>query len=149
VALGSTSGNTDVLNWTLVGLDTVFEYLINNPVVNDWYFISLKTTNAAQLETIQTSDGQQFGGYIADLSESKPINLKVVPNPIVNNFTIQGLTQKTDYRLYDSNGQLVQKGEILPNASVNLETLANGVYHLELVLTNEKVQAFHKIVLQR
>ena len=149
VALGSTSGNTDVLNWTLVGLDTVFEYLINNPVVNDWYFISLKAVNAAQLETIQASDGQQFGGYIADMSEDQISNLKIVPNPVVNNFTIHGLTQKTDYRLYDSNGQLVQKGEIMLNASVNLETLSNGVYHLELVLSNDKMHAFHKLVLQR
>ena len=73
--------------------------------------------------------------------------LVIVPNPVVNSFTIHGLTQKTDYLLYNSNGQLVQKGEIMPNSYVNLEALKNGVYHLELVLSNEKMHAVYKLLL--
>ncbi len=149
VALGSTSGNTDILTWTQVGLDTVFDYLLNTPAINNWYYFSLRVSNAAQHTVNQSSDGQQFGGYIANTGDLEIPKLKIVPNPVVNGFVVDGLTQETNYRLYASNGQMVLNGVIYPNDLIALESLSNGTYYLELYDDLNRLYTFVKLVLER
>lgn len=149
VTLGSTSGNTDILTWTSVGLDTVFEYLLNNPAVNDWYYLSLRVTNSAQHIVNQSSDGQQFGGYIANSGTLEIPNMKIVPNPVVNGFVIEGLTNEASFRLYAANGQLVLNGVIHPNELIDMQSHANGTYHLEIFDDENQMHSFVKLILER
>ena len=149
VALGNTSGSTSILTWTSVSLDTVFEYLLSSPAINDWYYLSLRVTNAAQHVVNQSSDGQQFGGYIANIGDLEIPEMKIVPNPVVNGFVVDGLTQETNYRLYASNGQLMLNGISYPNELIDVQSLANGTYHLELYDDKKLIHAFVKLVLER
>jgi hypothetical protein len=149
VALGNTSGSTNILTWTPVSLDTVFEYLLSSPAINDWYYLSLRVTNVAQHVVNQSSDGQQFGGYIANIGDLEIPEMKIVPNPVVDGFIVEGLTQETNYRLYASNGQLVLNGISYPNELIDVQSLSNGTYHLELYDDKKLIHAFVKLVLER
>jgi hypothetical protein len=149
VALGNTSGSTNILTWTSVSLDTVFEYLLSSPAINDWYYLSLRVTNVAQHVVNQSSDGQQFGGYIANIGDLEIPEMKIVPNPVVNGFVVDGLTQETNYRLYASNGQMVLNGISYPNELIDVQSLSNGTYHLELYDDKKLIHAFVKLVLER
>jgi hypothetical protein len=149
VALGSTSGNTNILSWTSVGIDTVFEYLLNNPVVNDWYYLSLRVSNSAQHIVNQSSDGQQFGGYTANSVELENLKMKIVPNPVVDGFVIEGLTNESKYRLYAANGKLALNGIIHPNELIDMQSQANGTYHLEIFDDKNEMHSFVKLILER
>lgn len=58
-AVGTTSGGTDIINWTNNGTSTSFTETGLSLIYNTTYYISVKTTNGAGLTSIATdSDGQ-------------------------------------------------------------------------------------------
>ncbi len=75
--------------------------------------------------------------------------LKVYPNPAVNNITVQMNSQKTgtgDILIYDVNGKTVYKANINKTGisfqqTISISSLAKGLYYLETVVDNEKAQA--------
>ena len=60
-------------------------------------------------------------------------NVKVYPNPVNDELNITGVGQHTTYRLLNVTGACIQQGNLKPGTNVlSLQTLANGVYILEM-----------------
>ncbi|MBL7787776.1 MAG: fibronectin type III domain-containing protein [Chitinophagales bacterium] len=56
-AVGTTAGNTNLVNWTNVGTATTFTNNSINLSYNQTYYISVRATNGAGLTTTSSSDG--------------------------------------------------------------------------------------------
>jgi polyhydroxybutyrate depolymerase len=59
--------------------------------------------------------------------------IKVYPNPVKNTFFIEGLTEYTEYNLYNSLGHELLNGTLsYPNAHIHVSKLENGLYLLKI-----------------
>ncbi|HNS41688.1 MAG TPA: N-acetylmuramoyl-L-alanine amidase [Taishania sp.] len=133
IAIGTTSGATDVLNWTNAGLTSSYAYLLSNPTENQLYFVSVKAINNAGLDTIATSNGQRYVTQPsnASLFANEAQQLIVYPNPVDNQLRIENLTETATLLLFDITGKLViQTVETEKNAVINTENLTPGMYTL-------------------
>lgn len=78
------------------------------------------------------------------ISQVKNASFKVYPNPCSDKIMVQSKgTGRLDYKLFNSNGQLVKAGQ-LNNQCIEIAALPDGLYHLQL--SNERMQETQKIV---
>lgn len=66
--------------------------------------------------------------------------LNVYPNPARSEVRFGGLTQAADYRLLDTYGRLLQTGTVAAGETLNLPTLSQGVYLLDVVSDGKRAQ---------
>ena len=129
-AIGTSSGSTDVYNWSNQGTNTS----INIPYAltpNQWYYTTIKAINAAGLEEADTSDGQQFIDITTDIDEH--IRLSIYPNPttgIVNLPQIENLK----WQLFDATGRLVVNGNGIKQINLQQFGLTPSIYFLQLTV---------------
>lgn len=78
------------------------------------------------------------------ISQVEDVSFKVYPNPCSDKIMVQSkVTGKLDYKLFNSNGQLVKAGQV-NNQPIEIAVLPDGLYHLQL--GNDRLQETQKIV---
>lgn len=71
--------------------------------------------------------------------------LIVYPNPAKKTITIQNINYNVKFNIYQTDGYKVKEGNLdATNNSINIESLANGVYFIELVVNQNKT--VHKFI---
>jgi len=137
VAIGTLPTLDDIYPWTSNSISPVLSTVLSNPIHNEIYYISTRTTNNAGLVSEFTSDGQI---YLADLGvndlENELINLQLFPNPSSDFITLEGLTETLSLVLYDSKGKICIHQTIEPGEKINIASLASGHYSVLVSLKN-------------
>jgi len=78
------------------------------------------------------------------ISTMDDLAFKVYPNPVSNKIMVQSkVAGKLDYRLFNSNGQMVKAGKVT-NQTIGVAELPDGLYHLQV--GNDKIQETKKII---
>lgn len=68
-----------------------------------------------------------------------PTDVIIYPNPVSTVLNVKNISAKANYKIYSAAGQLVSNGIILNN-KINVSSLINGVYIIELVDGDKTVQ---------
>lgn len=81
-----------------------------------------------------TSDcGDFIPGFTIGIEEQKEVRFAVYPNPAEDRIRVRGLSEQTDYALFDTQGRLVLQGQLTPgSAEIDLGTFTPGVYSIQL-----------------
>ena len=129
VAIGTTTGATDVYSFANQGLNTSIHvpYALTN---NQWYYTTVKAVNGAGLEEADTSDGQQYIDITVGIEEL--MQQSVYPNPttgIVNLPQIENLT----WQLFDAKGRMIAEGATEKQIDFRALRLAEQTYTLRLM----------------
>ena len=66
----------------------------------------------------------------AGIEVSNLVNLRIYPNPVGSEITLEGLTYTMNYEIHTITGQLVQSGKT--STKINVENLQTGLYLLKL-----------------
>jgi hypothetical protein len=135
LSLGTSVGNTSVLNWMNMSTSTSYTYNLTSPINGTIYFGNVKSTNTAGLTGTQSTDGQKYLSQANMLLPESPNPLAqifVYPNP--NNgqqLHLTNLPFPVGIQLYDAQGKLILSKE--PGLHNLLDTnIAQGVYTLQL-----------------
>ena len=135
LSLGTSVGNTSVLNWMNMSTSTSYTYNLTSPINGTIYFGNVKSTNTAGLTGTQSTDGQIYLSQANMLLPESPnplAQILVYPNP--NNgqqLHLTNLPFPVGIQLYDAQGKLMLSKE--PGLHNLLDTnIAQGVYTLQL-----------------
>ena len=135
LSLGTSVGNTSVLNWMNMSTSTSYTYNLTSPINGTIYFGNVKSTNTAGLTGTQSTDGQIYLSQANMLLPESPnplAQILVYPNP--NNgqqLHLTNLPFPVGIQLYDAQGKLILSKE--PGLHNLLDTnIAQGVYTLQL-----------------
>jgi hypothetical protein len=135
LSLGTSVGNTSVLNWMNMSTSTSYTYNLTSPINGTIYFGNVKSTNTAGLTGTQSTDGQKYLSQANMLLPESPnplAQILVYPNP--NNgqqLHLTNLPFPVGIQLYDAQGKLILSKE--PGLHNLLDTnIAQGVYTLQL-----------------
>ena len=60
-----------------------------------------------------------------------PDKVNIYPNPATDNIYISNLIEKSNIKIYDTNGKLVLENKILNKEYIDISTLSKGVYQLK------------------
>lgn len=126
-SIGTTQGLSDVLAWTPHNLDTSFVVGSSLFTSGQNYYLNVRSTNFAGLDTIISSDG--FLALSADQIEENNNEYFAFPNPFTDQIVLSNLTQSMTIHLYDAQGKMVdfnQHGNVL----YGLDNLSSGSYYL-------------------
>jgi len=96
-----------------------------------------------KLEQGQRVYGAPGECYILAETEIEIPSLSLYPNPAQDYLHIEGLNKPRDYTLYNSQGALLLKGRLSPNAPLTISALARGVYTLSIRGVEERL-SFYK-----
>ncbi len=136
VAIGTLPTLDDIYPWTSNSISPALSTVLNNPIHNETYYISIRALNNAGLVSEFTSDGQI---YLADLAvndiNNELIHLQLFPNPSSEFITIEGNTETLSLILYDSKGKVCIHQTIEAGEKINISALDRGHYSV-LVSTN-------------
>ena len=58
--------------------------------------------------------------------------VKIYPNPVNNQFKLDGLDKEMSYIIYNSLGQMVKKGSIENDKPIQVNSLSKGLYHIKI-----------------
>jgi len=65
-------------------------------------------------------------------------SFSVFPNPTNNYLNVSGFEVNSNYRIYDTTGRKVLQGEVDTSNTVDLQSLANGIYYIEVKMVDMK-----------
>ena len=88
--------------------------------------------------------------FITAISDNIVSDIKVYPNPTNDVIYLQGLSEDANdiaYKIYDTFGRIAQSGSISIQNSIDVTTLARGVYILSLSYANESKSSLEKIII--
>ena len=131
-AIGTTSGATDVVNWTNNNLNTSVTNSTLSLTQGQNYYFSVKAENSAGLNSICSSDG-----IIADVNtgideNENAINITAQPNPFNENVTLffsQKKEQKITISLTDVLGKEIKIADaIFPTGKNSIDINTEGLY---------------------
>jgi hypothetical protein len=142
-AVGTTAGLDDVVNWTTTTATNFAETGLSL-IDNTMYYISVKSTNGAQLTNFDDSSDGQLLEITSGIYSSNGVNVTIFPNPFVNGISIKGLESNSDLiavHIYDVNGKLVKSMTNINSTnfiSINdLDELTQGSYFVKIELKNQ------------
>jgi hypothetical protein len=69
---------------------------------------------------------------ITSIEKKKIESWKVYPNPTNDILMISGITKKTQYSLFNINGQLIVSGNIEQNEKIDMSDFPSGLYIIKL-----------------
>jgi hypothetical protein len=58
--------------------------------------------------------------------------LKIYPNPSSDFLNVSDLKELKNYKIFDTNGVLVESGEVSSSKEINIQNLSSGLYHLSI-----------------
>ncbi len=134
--IGTTAGDSDVVNWYDNWFYTNFADTISL-ITNQWYYITAKSENGAGLQSIVTSSDGFIYVNLGTESEHTPV-INVYPNPASQFLYLNGINSATNYNLewIDLHGSVVSQQRIFAtndNMMVNIpDGLSNSIYLLRL-----------------
>ncbi len=70
------------------------------------------------------------------LDEESKINISLYPNPSNGSFNVQGLNKREEYKIYNLNGQLIQRGSVINTIHTDIE---KGMYLLNIKNVTRKL----------
>ena len=62
----------------------------------------------------------------------KKNQVKIYPNPVNDQFKLDGLNTEVSYEIYNSLGQMVKKGSIENDKPIQVNSLSKGQYHIKI-----------------
>jgi N-acetyl-anhydromuramyl-L-alanine amidase AmpD len=150
-AIGTTIGDSDVVNWHDNWFYTNFLDTISL-ITNQWYYISARAENGAGLQSLTaTSDG-----FIYVNLGNEPVSIPTIsiyPNPASDFLYLHGFDQKDLYTIewMDLKGAVVQQEKLWVNmADIMLtipENLSNSFYMLR-IRSNQRLYHFRVNVIR-
>ncbi|NBO59929.1 MAG: T9SS C-terminal target domain-containing protein [Flavobacteriia bacterium] len=149
LSLGTSPGNSSVLNWMNMSTSTSYTYNLTSPIHGTVYFGNVKSTNTAGLTGTQSTDGQKY------LSQAN-MQLPESPNPLAQillypnpndgkQLFLKNLPFAVGLQLYDAQGKLILSKEPAFHNHVEI-SVAQGVYTLQL--SGEGAQLNLRLVVQ-
>jgi N-acetyl-anhydromuramyl-L-alanine amidase AmpD len=142
-AIGTTPGDSDVVAWTNNNLNTTFNASSLSLTNLQDYYVSVRSVNAAGLDTTVVSDGVWV--ILANgINDIVNLNSGVYPNPFSSEIVLDfNLTTKENINISitDNLGQQVFKDNAIAKKGYKLNlnkfNLASGVYYLNLSTTSK------------
>jgi hypothetical protein len=135
LSLGTSPGNTSVLNWMNMNTSTSYTHNLQNPLNGTLYFGNVKSTNTAGLTGTQSTDGQKYLSQ-ANMQMPEPPNplaqITVYPNPNDGLVYLTNLPFPISLHLYDAQGKLILKKETGLHSLLEMN-VAHGVYTLQIL----------------
>ena len=149
LSLGTSPGNSSVLNWMNMSTSTSYTYNLTSPIHGTVYFGNVKSTNTAGLTGTQSTDGQKY------LSQAN-MQLPESPNPLAQillypnpndgkQLFLKNLPFAVGLQLYDAQGKLILSKDPAFHSHVEI-SVAQGVYTLQL--SGEGAQLNLRLVVQ-
>ena len=133
-AIGTSAGSQDVLPWTNAGSVQSINHVLQNPVLEQLYYVHVRTENGAGMICETVSDGQRLVEELpstAGLHELLLQNISIYPQPASESVTISGYGESAVIRLVDGAGRLVYTRRATEEkADIRLESLPEGIYYL-------------------
>ncbi|MCB0479598.1 MAG: N-acetylmuramoyl-L-alanine amidase [Crocinitomicaceae bacterium] len=126
IAIGTTAGATDVLNWTNGGLVQTYSHILASPIYDQIYYYSVKATNNAGLDSILFSDGQRLVSSL-NVTENELEQIELYPNPSQEYFTLK-TNKPVDVKVFNATGQLVFENKKYAGQEIQVSHWAEGVY---------------------
>ncbi len=128
-SIGTAPGTTDVASWTGNNTATSISEVLNSPVQNQLYYISIQAENNAGWTSEFSSDGQRYVNNVGiDELEDLFNAILVYPNPTSDFVNIEGLPAESQLYLIDGKGAIVQM--VAENSTVDVSHFARGNYQL-------------------
>lgn len=147
-AIGTTPGDSNIVNWTNNGLNTVISQnglSLNN---NQEYFYSVRAENGAGLLKEVSTDGIWVVLNTNQIKELSDIKVSTFPNPFHEQLMIEFSQQSEGIlQLYDMTGKIVKSqryNQSKITLDFSLNNLERGQY--TLVLSNEKQRKTIKLI---
>jgi len=126
-AIGTTSGATDIVNWTDNNLSTSVNHSGLSLIQGQHYYFSIKALDGAGLNSICSSDGVIVDATTTGIIENEnTISISVQPNPF-NESAIVFFSQKTEQRLIITLTDVLGKQIQIANASYSA-----GIHSVEI-----------------
>lgn len=121
---------------------------VSNLIAGQTYYVSIFEYNClpgTEIYLTPAVSSSQFVYTGFELTRANKV-FKVFPNPAIDEFTIeiQGNTEKVNFQLFNSLGEVVFKGSMMEKTVVQTSGLSSGVYFLKL--ENGKTFEFKKIL---
>lgn len=148
VAIGTSPNGTDVLNWT-VNATNAISHVLASPIYDQVYYISVRTTNGADLMDSLISNGQRLleEPSTASIIESLFENLVIYPNPTSDVLFVNNLSMAVDLEIYSMDGKRIMNVNNYSSGPIQLPEVSNGFY--QLVVKKDSVFKVIKIELIR
>ncbi len=102
-------------------------HLITDDIYIDIKFLTWTIGGGGGFSWERSTD-QTMG--ISDFELSK--QWKISPNPSSDFITISGLTERTDYKMYNVLGEEIYKGMVSSNENIDIQNLNDGLYFIKL-----------------
>ncbi len=125
-----------ILNTTISSPATTFNFTPLN--LSDYVFAKLLPQGDCFNPQNATSNSI-YPQHPDGINTILPSQIKLFPNPIENDFWIEGMKENDEMLLYDISGKILLKKQILTNEKVeiNLNTFSSSIYFLKLKLDNK------------
>ncbi|NRA11326.1 MAG: N-acetylmuramoyl-L-alanine amidase [Crocinitomicaceae bacterium] len=136
IAIGTLPNLDDVYPWTSNGIAPTFSTVLNNPIYNQVYHISVRATNGAGLDETYISNGQR---YVDDLNliQSKLEVMILYPNPATDIISFSNGPAAFDLMILDNNGKVCLSERVSGGNPVNINNLAKGKYTAIIKVDNQ------------
>lgn len=69
---------------------------------------------------------------IVSLDENYNRKVSIYPNPTKDFIRLEGIRQNREFMIFDIKGELMQRGRVNQEEQINVQTLPNGIYFLQL-----------------
>jgi hypothetical protein len=146
-AIGTTSGGTNIVNWTTAGTNLTFTKTGLSLVTGTTYYVSIKSKNAAGVySSVKTSNGVTILSAIMPndneslVSVEKEINtFSLFPNPATSTIQLDVNSTVNDVYLFNEFGQELETTTLNEQKSLDISNLMNGIYFIGVVQNGELI----------
>lgn len=139
VAIGTALGIDDVYPWTTNGLSSAFSTILTNPIIDQIYYISIRTTNGAGIVNESFTDGQR---YVNNLNTQKLSGLDEIilyPNPTTDQFVVSNIKGTFNVIIYDMQGKICIQQSLMGSNPLYVSDLRKGNYQVLIQQNNSFV----------
>lgn len=139
-AIGNQPLSNSIIDWTNNTLSTTISETIPSLIPNDVYFISVRATNNASLESTFSTNGQTYNNNVG--LEELGSSISIFPNPSVANLIVKVENNiEFNYSIYDAKGALVfSKNDNLNQDKIDISQFAEGSYNMIIQQGNQIVR---------
>lgn len=124
MALGSSPGATDLMDWEDVSDLNSFEETIYTRMDADEVYATFVVRNGAGMEEVYQLNKSGLANGLA--------LAKIFPNPTRDLIYVENIPSNTQVSILDQMGRSVWSGSIEPGQAISMAHLANGIYYVQL-----------------